>query len=125
MWKIHRVAAGRIARLEEPGYLEMKRLAAPYMPNEAHELLFLSTVKIVDFARRGADGIINAICFNCMVGNASAAVIEKIRGDYLGIPIITAVYSGVEDPSRRMVLEAFASQVKEHHRRKVTPASGP
>jgi hypothetical protein len=60
-WKIHRVAARRIARLQEPGYLEMKRLAAPYMPNEAHELLFLNTVKIVDFARRGADGIINAI----------------------------------------------------------------
>ena len=35
--------------------------------------------KIVDFARNGADGIINAICFNCMVGNASAAITEKIR----------------------------------------------
>jgi predicted CoA-substrate-specific enzyme activase len=118
VWKIHRVAAGRIARLEEPGYLEMKRLAAPYMPNEAHELLFLNTVKIVDFARRGADGIINAICFNCMVGNASAAVIEKIRRDYRDIPIITPVYSGGEDPSRRMVLEAFVSQVKECHRKR-------
>ena len=118
VWKIHRVAADRIARLEEPGYLEMRRLAAPYMPNEAHELLFLNTVKIVDFARRGADGIINAICFNCMVGNASAAVIEKIRRDYQDIPIVTAVYSGGEDPSRRMVLEAFVSQVKEQHRRR-------
>jgi predicted nucleotide-binding protein (sugar kinase/HSP70/actin superfamily) len=118
VWKIHRVAADRIARLEEPGYLEMRRLAAPYMPNEAHELLFLNTVKIVDFARRGADGIINATCFNCMVGNASAAVIEKIRRDYQDIPIVTAVYSGGEDPSRRMVLEAFVSQVKEYHRRR-------
>jgi predicted nucleotide-binding protein (sugar kinase/HSP70/actin superfamily) len=96
----------------------MKRLAAPYMPNEAHELLFLNTVKIVDFARRGADGIINAICFNCMVGNASAAVIEKIRRDYQDIPIITAVYSGGEDPSRRMVLEAFVSQVNAYHRKR-------
>jgi predicted CoA-substrate-specific enzyme activase len=118
VWKIHRVAANRVARLEEPGYLEMKRLAAPYMPNEAHELLFLNTVKIVDFARRGADGIINAICFNCMVGNASAAVIEKIRRDYQDIPIITAVYSGGEDPSRRMILDAFVSQVKAHHHKR-------
>jgi predicted nucleotide-binding protein (sugar kinase/HSP70/actin superfamily) len=118
VWKIHRVAANRVARLEEPGYLEMKRLAAPYMPNEAHELLFLNTVKIVDFARRGADGIINAICFNCMVGNASVAVIEKIRRDYQDIPIVTAVYSGGEDPSRRMILEAFVSQVKAHHHKR-------
>jgi predicted nucleotide-binding protein (sugar kinase/HSP70/actin superfamily) len=118
VWKINRVAVRRIARLEEPGYLEMKRLAAPYMPNEAHELLFLNTVKIVDFARRGADGVINATCFNCMVGNASAAVIEKIRRDYNDIPIITAVYSGGGDPSRRMMLEAFVSQVREHHRKR-------
>jgi predicted nucleotide-binding protein (sugar kinase/HSP70/actin superfamily) len=125
VWKINRIAARRIARLEEPSYLEMKELAAPYMPNEAHELLFLNTVKIVDFARRGADGIINAICFNCMVGNASAAVIEKIRGDYRDIPIVTAVYSGGEDPSRRMVLEAFVSQVKEYHRKRQEPITFP
>jgi predicted nucleotide-binding protein (sugar kinase/HSP70/actin superfamily) len=115
VWKINRVVSRRISRLEEPGYLEMKRLAAPYMPNEAHELLFLNTVKIVDFARRGADGIINAVCFNCMVGNASAAIIEKIRSDYHDIPIVTAVYSGGEEPSRAMVLEAFVSQVIAHH----------
>ena len=67
----------------------MKRLAAPYMPNEAHELLFLNIAKIADFAQGGADGIINAICFGCMVGNASAAVIERIRRNYDDIPIIT------------------------------------
>ncbi len=121
VWKIHRVAAPRVSRLEEPGYLEMKKLAAPYMPNEAHQLLFLNTVKIVDFARRGADGIINAVCFNCMVGNASAAIIEKIRNDYHDIPILTAVYSGGEDPSRAMVLEAFVSQVKRHYARTQLP----
>ncbi|MBI5528783.1 MAG: hypothetical protein HY897_20830 [Deltaproteobacteria bacterium] len=117
VWKINRVAAQRVARLEEPGYLDMKKLAAPYMPNEAHELLFLNTVKIVDFARRGAVGIINAICFNCMVGNASVAVIEKIRRDHRDVPIVTAVYSGGEDPSRNMVLDAFVEQAKDHHRR--------
>jgi predicted CoA-substrate-specific enzyme activase len=121
VWKINRVASLRISRLEEPGYLEMKKLAAPYMPNEAHELLFLNTVKIVDFARRGADGIINAVCFNCMVGNASAAIIEKIRNDYHDIPIVTAVYSGGEEPSRAMVLEAFVSQVKRHYAKTQLP----
>jgi predicted CoA-substrate-specific enzyme activase len=121
VWKINRVASPRISRLDEPGYLEMKKLAAPYMPNEAHALLFLNTVKIVDFARRGADGIINAVCFNCMVGNASAAIIEKIRNDYHDIPIVTAVYSGGEEPSRAMVLEAFVSQVKMHYTRTHLP----
>ena len=80
--------------------------------------------RIVDFARRGADGIINAVCFNCMVGNASAAIIEKIRNDYHDIPIVTAVYSGGEEPSRAMVLEAFVSQVKRHYARMLSPRRG-
>jgi hypothetical protein len=118
LWQVRGVVGSRVSRLEEPGYLELKRLAAPYMPNEAHDLLYTNVAKIVDFARNGADGIVNAICFGCMVGNASAAVIERIRRDYDDIPIITAVYSGASDPSRNMVLEAFASQVIARHRRR-------
>jgi hypothetical protein len=116
-WRVRRVVSGRVTRQAEPGYPEMKTFTAPYMPNESHELLFVSVAKVVDFARGGADGIINAICFNCMVGNAAAAITEKIRRDYDGLPIITAVYSGGEDPSRRMMLEAFVSQVIAHHER--------
>jgi predicted CoA-substrate-specific enzyme activase len=119
-WRVRRVVGGRITREDEPGYQEMKRFTAPYMSNESHTLLFMNVAKVVDFARNGADGIINAICFNCMMGNASAAINEKIRRDYDDIPIITAVYSGGEDPSRRMVLEAFVSQVKAHHARRVS-----
>ncbi len=123
--RVRSVVGSRVARREEPGYLEMKRLAGPYMPNETHELLFVNVAKIVDFARGGADGIVNAICFGCMVGNASAAVIERIRRDFDDVPIVTAVYSGADDPSRRMVLDAFVAQAKAHavRRRAASPAS--
>lgn len=117
-WRVLRVAGGRVTRSSEPDYAEMKKLAGPYMPNEAQELLFINVAKLVDFASNGADGIINAICFNCMIGNASAAIAEKIRRDFDDIPIITAVYSGGEDPSRKMVLEAFVSQVIERRARR-------
>ena len=79
VWRVRSVVGARVTRLEEPGYLEMRKLAGPYMPNEAHELLFVNVAKIVDFARGGADGVVNAICFGCMMGTASAAIIEKIR----------------------------------------------
>jgi predicted CoA-substrate-specific enzyme activase len=123
--RVWSVVGSRVARREEPGYLEMRKLAGPYMPNESHELLFVNVAKIVDFARGGADGVVNAICFGCMVGNASAAVIERIRRDFDDVPIVTAVYSGADDPSRRMVLDAFVSQVKAHaeRRRAAAPAS--
>ncbi|GLH72287.1 2-hydroxyglutaryl-CoA dehydratase activator [Geothrix limicola] len=116
-WRVKQVAGPRVPRFGEPDYEDIKRLATPYMPNEAHELLFLNIAKIVDFAEGGVDGIINAICFGCMVGNASSAVIERIRRNYDDLPILTAVYAGGEDPSRRMALEAFVSQVKARHRR--------
>lgn len=117
-WRVRRVVGNRVARQDEPDYAEMKRLTAPYMPNESHQLLFINIAKIVDFARNGADGIINAICFNCMVGNASAAIVEKIRRDYDDIPIITAVYAGCDDPSRQMILEAYVAEVTERAKRK-------
>jgi predicted nucleotide-binding protein (sugar kinase/HSP70/actin superfamily) len=116
-WRVRYVVGARVARGEEPGYQEMRRLAAPYMPNEAHELLFLQVAKTVDFARAGVDGIANAICFGCMVGNAAAAVNERIRRDFDDLPILTAVYAGGDDPSRRLALDAFVSQVRAHHAR--------
>ncbi len=112
-WKVRNAVGKRVVHLEEPGYNDILRLAQPYMNNSQHELLLVNIAKIMDFVERGAHGVINAICFNCMVGNASAAIIEKIRQDHSLIPIITAVYSGSENPGRQMQLEAFASQVKD------------
>ncbi|HEY0788387.1 MAG TPA: hypothetical protein VGE86_07065, partial [Thermoanaerobaculia bacterium] len=123
-WRVRNVVGDRIARLDEPGFLEMKELTAPYMPNDAHQLLFVNIGRIVEFARNGADGIINAICFNCMIGNASAAVIEKIRRDHDDVPIVSAVYAGGEDPSRRLVLETFIAQVKTRFARSSSSSSG-
>jgi predicted nucleotide-binding protein (sugar kinase/HSP70/actin superfamily) len=84
----------------------------------------VNIAKIVDFVERGADGVINAICFNCMVGNASAAIIEKIRKDYHDTPIITAVYSGNENPGRQMQIDAFVCQIKENFNGKRQKRSG-
>ena len=40
----------------------------------------------------------------------ATARIEKIRRDHDDIPIITAVYSGNDDPSRQLILEAFVAE---------------
>ena len=114
-WKLRRAVGRRVLRMQEPGYHEILRLAKPYMSNVQHELLLVNIAKIVDFAERGADGIINAICFNCMVGNASEAIIEKIRHDHQSLPIITAVFAGSDNPGRQMQLDTFACQVRERY----------
>lgn len=113
-WKIRWATGNRIVHFDEPGYRDIVRLTRPYMSNLQYELLLTNIAKIVDFVERGADGVINATCFNCMVGNASTAIIEKIRRDHEKTPIITAVFDGTENPGRQLQLEAFACQVREH-----------
>ena len=68
--------------------------------------------KMVDFARRGASGIINAISFHCMLGTVSAALTESIRKDHDMIPLMTLVYAGNDSPDMDTRLEAFAHQVR-------------
>lgn len=114
-WLVKRRVKGYVEIYEEPGYKEIIRLAKGYMGNLNHKVLLLNVAKMVDFARKGADGIINAICFNCMIGNSSSAISEKIRRDYGNIPILTAIYSTGNDPSRLIALETFVEQVKRFH----------
>lgn len=123
VWKIRRAVSGKMERFKEPGYREVLKLASPYMWNEENEILLLNIAKIVDFARGGADGIINAMCFNCMMGTVSAAIIEKIKRDYQDLPIITLVYSGSEHPSLRTSIDAFIEQVKKRAEKKPKKSS--
>ncbi len=110
-WRVRRMFRGQVKRGDEPGYQEVLDMATPYLGEQQNEVLVLNVAKMVDFARRGADGIINAVCFNCMLGTVSSAVTGRIREDHDGIPIANLVYSAVEG-SQRAMLEAFLHQVK-------------
>ena len=75
--------------------------------------------------RHGADGIVHAICLNCMLGTAAAALLGRLRKDY-GVPTVSLVYAAGETPALRTKLEAFVHQVREHHRdrKAVAPPAG-
>jgi len=72
----------------------------------------------VDFVKHGADGVINAICFNCMLGTISGAVATRIRKDFEDIPIPTLVFSGSDISSEKTKLEAFVYQVQQYAKRR-------
>ena len=116
-WRVRRMFRGQVKRGDEPGYQEVLDMATPYLGEQQNEVLVLNVAKMVDFARRGADGIINAVCFNCMLGTVSSAVTGRIREDHDGIPIANLVYSAVEG-SQRAMLEAFLHQVKTYAKRR-------
>lgn len=116
-WRVRRMFRGQVKRGDEPGYQEVLDMAAPYLGEQQNEVLVLNVAKMVDFARRGADGIVNAVCFNCMLGTVSAAVTGRIREDHDGIPMANLFYSAVEG-SQRAMLEAFLHQVKTYAQRR-------
>jgi len=116
-WRVRRLFRGQVKHGDEPGYREVLDLVEPYLGQQQNEVLILNVAKMVDFARRGADGIVNAVCFNCMLGTVSAAVTSRIRQHHDGIPIVNLVYSAIEG-SQHAMLEAFLHQVKMYAQRR-------
>ncbi|MBM3804287.1 MAG: hypothetical protein FJW26_18475 [Acidimicrobiia bacterium] len=95
----------------EPSAAELIRLAQPYVGPRTNYLILLGVAKTVDFLRRGASGVINAVGINCIVGTATSAVVPAIRNDFGQAPIITLTYGKSEAPTQRLRLETFVHQI--------------
>ncbi len=117
--RIRQKLARTAVRLAEPGYRENLSLSRPYIGESNNELLLLNIAKMADFARRGADGVINAISLNCMLGTASAAITARMGQDFDGLPITTIAFSGTDSPVEDSLLEAFVYQVRQRASRKL------
>jgi predicted CoA-substrate-specific enzyme activase len=97
---------------EEPPLEVFSELARPYVGRRGNSLVRWNVAKMVDFARRGAHGVINAVGQNCMVGTASAAIMGRIRAEHGGIPMVTLYYGSTPTAALRAALEAFVHQVR-------------
>ena len=100
-----------LPRLREPSSKDILEFVSPYIGRDNNQTLLLNIAKMVDFARRGADGVINAICFNCMLGTVAEALSAQVRRDYRNIPLPTLIYGTTELSSEKSKLEAFVYQV--------------
>ena len=70
---------------------------------------------MLEMAKGGADGVLNAICFGCMMGCASSTVMRRIQEDHGGIPMTTLTFGGTEGSGDSARLEAFMHQVHRFH----------
>jgi predicted CoA-substrate-specific enzyme activase len=104
------------ALVVEPSANELIQMAQPYVGPRTNFLIVLGAAKMVDFLRRGASGVINAVGINCIVGTATASVIPAIRSDFGQAPIITLTYGNSESPAQRLRLETFVHQLKTFRR---------
>ncbi len=117
-WKIKHKLKGSMDPLSEPDYKKVLEFSSPYIHPENNRILLLNIAKMVDFVRKGADGVINVICLNCMLGTVSEALSGQIKRDHGRIPIPTLVYSGSDITSENTKLEAFVYQVHRFAERK-------
>jgi len=117
-WRLAQTLPEWTEQYVEPDYDGVEELCKPYVGSSAAPLVKLNLAKMVDFARSGASGVLNAICFGCMVGNVSGAIMDRIRIDHGGIPMTTLTYGGTEGADANPRLEAFVHQAKRFHERR-------
>ncbi|MFH0729334.1 MAG: acyl-CoA dehydratase activase [Pseudomonadota bacterium] len=106
-------------RCVEPPQAVLQPYALPYISANSNHLIRTMIAKMVDFARRGADGVISAIGLNCMAGTAAAAAISQIRKDQGGLPLICLSYGGTEGLSQKILLDTFVLQVHARYRQRM------
>jgi predicted nucleotide-binding protein (sugar kinase/HSP70/actin superfamily) len=78
----------------------------------------VSMGKAVDYAKRGLDGIMSVIPFNCMPGLIVDGFIPEFRKDNNNIPFVSIEYDGFQDSTREMRIDTFIAQVKERYENK-------
>ena len=99
----------------ETSVIEITGLASPYLPIDVRGEAVLSIGKAIDFARRGASGIINCMPFNCMPGTIVTSLSHKVSHDLGEIPWLNISYEGLQDTGEETRLEAFVDQVTNHY----------
>ncbi|MCK5011290.1 MAG: CoA activase, partial [Deltaproteobacteria bacterium] len=97
--------------LREPKTEEIIQKATPYIHPSFEGEAILSIGKAVDFALKGASGIINTMPFTCMPGTIVNAVLKRCRESHNNIPLLAISYDGQKEGNTKTRLEAFTYQV--------------
>ena len=102
---------GFLRTVSEPSTARVLKLAAPYLHHSFEGEAVLSVGKAVDFAKRGAHGVVNTMPFGCMPGTIVTALMRAVTMD-CGLPVINIAYDGTESATNEIQLEAFMDQAR-------------
>jgi predicted CoA-substrate-specific enzyme activase len=102
---------GHLRTLYEPSTTRVLKEASPYLHESFEGESVLSVGKSVDFAKRGAHGVVNTMPFGCMPGTIVSALMRAVTRDH-GLPVINVAYDGTESSTMDIQLEAFMDQAK-------------
>jgi predicted CoA-substrate-specific enzyme activase len=115
---LEKVLKGQIRNFGEPKTRSIFKNAKPYVDPSFEGETILSVGKTIDFAKRGASGIVNIMPFTCMPGTIVSTLLKRYREENSNIPILNMAYDGQEQTNTLTRLEAFMYQAKEFQTRK-------
>ena len=109
---LEKVFKGQLRNFGEPKTRSILKKARPYIDSTFEGEAVLSIGKSIDFAKRGASGIVNIMPFTCMPGTIVSALLKRYREENNNIPILNMAYDGQEQTNTLTRLEAFMHQAK-------------
>jgi predicted nucleotide-binding protein (sugar kinase/HSP70/actin superfamily) len=115
---LEKIFKGHLRNFGEPQTRSILRKAKPYIDSSFEGEAILSVGKTVDFAKRGASGVVNIMPFTCMPGTIVSALLKRYREENNNIPILNMAYDGQEQTNTLTRLEAFMYQAKGFQNRK-------
>lgn len=111
-WIVDRYFPKTIRTPQERNFHSIEKVADKYADLYIDKALSLNLNRIEELHLAGADGIINVMCHNCMLGNITASLTKSMRSDMDDIPICNLVFEGLKSTHNVNRLEAFTHQVK-------------
>jgi predicted nucleotide-binding protein (sugar kinase/HSP70/actin superfamily) len=109
---------GHLRNFGEPKTKSLFKKAKPYVDSSFEGEAILSVGKTIDFAKRGASGVVNIMPFTCMPGTIVSTLLKRYREENSNIPILNMAYDGQEQTNTLTRLEAFMHQATEFQQRK-------
>jgi predicted CoA-substrate-specific enzyme activase len=112
-WHVDRFFPRDIHTPQENSFPKILRTVDPHLSHFVDGLVTLNLSRMCEFKAAGADGVINAMCPNCVVGTVSEAFFPVVQNDDKPIPVETLLFSDQQMTHLDNRLEAFAARVKD------------
>jgi len=97
---------------QERNYHAVEKVNKKYSNVWIDKALSLNINRIEELHQNGADGVINVMCHNCMLGTVTASLTKSMRKDMDDLPMCSLVYEGLKSTHNINRLEAFVHQVE-------------
>jgi predicted nucleotide-binding protein (sugar kinase/HSP70/actin superfamily) len=115
--RLEKIFKGYLRHFGEPKTKSIFKKAKPYLDSSFEGEAILSVGKTIDFAKRGASGVVNIMPFTCMPGTIVSTILKRYREENNNIPVLNMAYDGQEQTNTLTRLEAFMYQAKEFQNR--------